>query len=182
MLTVAGMSVLIVRARWLRGSPCTSMVVHVSRLQIMDIMFILLLPNMSDSSKPNVQSIRMSFFFISSYYFPSLSSSSSSSSSSLLLLLLLLTSLFSFCRFDSLHGSSSTKNDGTCRIAINIKHNEIYGYIVPICNNKNIIDPSHRETILDLILPDNGARNSSCYLLSLRWFSLEEERVMQHSS
>ena len=38
----------------------------------------------------------------------------------------------------------STKNDRTCRIAINIKHNEIYGYIVPICNNKNIIDPSHR--------------------------------------
>ena len=31
-------------------------------------------------------------------------------------------------------------------------------------------------------LPGNGARNSSCYLLSLRWISLEEERVMQHSS
>ena len=25
----------------------------------------------------------------------------------------------------------------------NVKHNEIHGYIVPICNNKNIIDPSH---------------------------------------
>ena len=31
-------------------------------------------------------------------------------------------------------------------------------------------------------LPGNGARNPSCYLLSLRWFSLEEERVMQQSS
>ena len=28
----------------------------------------------------------------------------------------------------------------------------------------------------------NGARNPSCYLLSLRWFSLEEERVMQQIS
>ena len=35
---------------------------------------------------------------------------------------------------------------------------------------------------LDVDLPDNGARNPSCYLLSLRWFSLEEERVMQQSS
>jgi hypothetical protein len=31
MLMVAGMSVLIVRARWLRGPPCTSVVVHGSR-------------------------------------------------------------------------------------------------------------------------------------------------------
>ena len=31
-------------------------------------------------------------------------------------------------------------------------------------------------------LPGNGARNPSCYLLSLCWFSLEEERVMQQSS
>ena len=31
-------------------------------------------------------------------------------------------------------------------------------------------------------LPGNGARNSSCYLLSMRWFCLEEERVMQQSS
>ena len=31
-------------------------------------------------------------------------------------------------------------------------------------------------------LPDNGARNPSCCLLSMRWFSLEEERVMQQSS
>ena len=31
-------------------------------------------------------------------------------------------------------------------------------------------------------LPGNGARNPSCYLLSLRWFSLEQERVMQQSS
>ena len=31
-------------------------------------------------------------------------------------------------------------------------------------------------------LPGNGARNPSCYLLSMRWFSLEEERVMQQSS
>ena len=31
-------------------------------------------------------------------------------------------------------------------------------------------------------LPDNDARNPSCYLLSMRWFSLEEERVMQQSS
>ena len=31
-------------------------------------------------------------------------------------------------------------------------------------------------------LPGNGARNPSCYVLSLRWFSLEEERVMQQSS
>ena len=30
--------------------------------------------------------------------------------------------------------------------------------------------------------PGNGARNPSCYLLSMRWFSLEEERVMQQSS
>ena len=28
----------------------------------------------------------------------------------------------------------------------------------------------------------NGARNPSCHLLTMRWFSLEEERVMQHSS
>ncbi|KAI5017737.1 hypothetical protein ZWY2020_042625, partial [Hordeum vulgare] len=35
--------------------------------------------------------------------------------------------------------------------------------------------------ILLCILPGNGARNPSCYLLSLRWFSLEEERVMQQS-
>ena len=31
-------------------------------------------------------------------------------------------------------------------------------------------------------LPGNSARNPSCYLLSMRWFSLEEERVMQQSS
>ena len=31
-------------------------------------------------------------------------------------------------------------------------------------------------------IPGNGTRNPSCYLLSLRWFSLEEERVMQQSS
>ena len=31
-------------------------------------------------------------------------------------------------------------------------------------------------------LPGNGARNASCYLLSMHWFSLEEERVMQQSS
>ena len=31
-------------------------------------------------------------------------------------------------------------------------------------------------------LPGNGARNPSCYLLSMCWFSLEEERVMQQSS
>ena len=31
-------------------------------------------------------------------------------------------------------------------------------------------------------LTGNGARNPSCYLLSMRWFSLEEERVMQQSS
>ena len=31
-------------------------------------------------------------------------------------------------------------------------------------------------------LPGNGARNPSCYLLSMRWFSLQEERVMQQSS
>ena len=31
-------------------------------------------------------------------------------------------------------------------------------------------------------LPGNGARNPSCYHLSMHWFSLEEERVMQQSS
>ena len=31
---------------------------------------------------------------------------------------------------------------------------------------------------LSVDLPDNGAKNPSCYLLSMRWFSLEEERVM----
>ena len=31
-------------------------------------------------------------------------------------------------------------------------------------------------------LPGNGARNTSCYLLSMHWFSLAEERVMQQSS
>ena len=31
-------------------------------------------------------------------------------------------------------------------------------------------------------LPDNGTRNPSCYLVSMCWFSLEEERVMQQSS
>src|SRR3954471_16616569 len=31
-------------------------------------------------------------------------------------------------------------------------------------------------------LPSNSVRNPSCYLLSVRWFSLEEERVMQQSS
>ena len=35
---------------------------------------------------------------------------------------------------------------------------------------------------LGVDLPGNGARNPSCYLLSLRWFSPEEERVMQQSS
>ena len=37
---------------------------------------------------------------------------------------------------------------------------------------------------LDLCVdvPSNGTRNPSCYLLSMRWFSLEEERVMQESS
>ena len=35
---------------------------------------------------------------------------------------------------------------------------------------------------LGVDLPNNDARNSSCYFLSLRWFSLEEERVMQQSS
>ena len=37
-------------------------------------------------------------------------------------------------------------------------------------------------TWLGVNLPDNAARNPSCYLLSMRWFSLEEERVMQQSS
>ena len=31
-------------------------------------------------------------------------------------------------------------------------------------------------------LPGNDARNPSCYVLSMRWFSLEEEKVMQQSS
>ena len=31
-------------------------------------------------------------------------------------------------------------------------------------------------------LPGKGVRNPSCYLLSMHWFSLEEERVMQQSS
>ena len=35
---------------------------------------------------------------------------------------------------------------------------------------------------LGVDLPGNGAKNSSCYFLSLRWFFLEEERVMQQSS
>ena len=35
---------------------------------------------------------------------------------------------------------------------------------------------------LSVDLPGNGARNPSCYLLRMRWFSLEEERVMQQSS
>ena len=35
---------------------------------------------------------------------------------------------------------------------------------------------------LSVDLPCNSARNPSCYLLSMRWFSLEEERVMQQSS
>ena len=35
---------------------------------------------------------------------------------------------------------------------------------------------------LSVDLPGNGARNPSCYLLSMRWFSLEEERVTQQSS
>ena len=35
---------------------------------------------------------------------------------------------------------------------------------------------------LSVDLPSNGAKNPSCYLLSMRWFSLEEERVMQQSS
>ena len=35
---------------------------------------------------------------------------------------------------------------------------------------------------LSVDLPGNGTRNPSCYLLSMRWFSLEEERVMQQSS
>ena len=35
---------------------------------------------------------------------------------------------------------------------------------------------------LGVDLPGNGTRNPSCYLLSLRWFSLEEERLMQQSS
>ena len=34
---------------------------------------------------------------------------------------------------------------------------------------------------LCISLPGNSARNPSCYLLSMRWFSLEEERVMQQS-
>ena len=35
---------------------------------------------------------------------------------------------------------------------------------------------------LSVDLPGNGARNPSCYFLSMHWFSLEEERVMQQSS
>ena len=35
---------------------------------------------------------------------------------------------------------------------------------------------------LSVDLPGNNAINPSCYLLSMRWFSLEEERVMQQSS
>ena len=35
---------------------------------------------------------------------------------------------------------------------------------------------------LSVDLPGNIARNPSCYLLSMRLFSLEEERVMQQSS
>ena len=35
--------------------------------------------------------------------------------------------------------------------------------------------------LLGVDLPGNGARNSSCYFLILRCFSLEEERVMQQS-
>ena len=35
---------------------------------------------------------------------------------------------------------------------------------------------------LGIGLPGNDAGNPSCYLLSMRWFSLEEERVMQQSS
>ena len=34
---------------------------------------------------------------------------------------------------------------------------------------------------LSVDLPGNGIGNPSCYLLSMRWFSLEEERVMQQS-
>ena len=35
---------------------------------------------------------------------------------------------------------------------------------------------------LGVDLPGNSARNPSCYLLGICWFSLEEERVMQQSS
>ena len=35
---------------------------------------------------------------------------------------------------------------------------------------------------LSIDLPGNSPRNPSCYLLSMCWFSLEEERVMQQSS
>ena len=35
---------------------------------------------------------------------------------------------------------------------------------------------------LSVDLTGNGARNPSCYLLSMCWFSLEEERMMQQSS
>ena len=35
---------------------------------------------------------------------------------------------------------------------------------------------------LGIDLPGNGTGNPSCYLLSMCWFSLEEERVMQQSS
>ena len=35
---------------------------------------------------------------------------------------------------------------------------------------------------LSVDLPGNSAKNPSCYLLSMCWFYLEEERVMQQSS
>ncbi|KAF7057167.1 hypothetical protein CFC21_064492 [Triticum aestivum] len=39
-----------------------------------------------------------------------------------------------------------------------------------------------RNLCTHFVLAGNGARNLSCYLLSMRWFSLEEERMMQQSS
>ena len=35
---------------------------------------------------------------------------------------------------------------------------------------------------LSVDIPGNCARNPSCYLLSMHWFSLEEERVMRQIS
>ena len=53
-----------------------------------------------------------------------------------------------------------------------IGQNAITTYVIPFVIGILLT----QDSIIGVIIP------SSCYLLSMRWFSLEEERVMQQSS
>ena len=68
------------------------------------------------------------------------------------------------------------RNNWTRRIAINIKNNKIYGHIIPICKNKNIINSSQR---LFVTPPIQSYTNHTRKCVRSRWGT--HGKISQHN-